>query len=209
VEIHVLQGDREIASGNRTIGRFHLDGIPPAPRGVPQIEVTFDIDADGILSVSAKDKATGKEQSVRIEASSGLSSDEIEKMRTDARDHAAEDKKRREDAEKANSASALIYTTEKNLKDYGEKISADKKARIEAALERLKQVHNENNAAEIESAMDQLNEAWAAASEDLQKAYQEAAGGENGDPAGEAPADDEADEVKDVDYEVVDEEEEK
>ncbi len=211
VEIHVLQGDREVASGNRTIGRFHLDGIPPAPRGVPQIEVTFDIDADGILSVSAKDKATGKEQSIRIEASSGLSKDEIEKMRTDAREHAAEDKKKREEVEKTNAASALIYTTEKNLKEYGDKISPDKRAKIDSALERLKQVHGEGtNAAEIESAMDQLNEAWAAASEDLQKAYQEAAQGdasENGAPAGEPAADE--DEVKDVDFEVVDEEEEK
>lgn len=211
VEIHVLQGDREVASGNRTIGRFHLDGIPPSPRGIPQVEVTFDIDADGILSVSAKDKATGKEQSVRIEASSGLSNEEIEKMRTDAREHASEDKKRREEAEKTNAASALIYTTEKNLKDYGEKISPDKKARIEAALERLKQVHNENKADEMESSMDQLNEAWAAASEDLQKAYQEAAATGDGAPVdGEAPpASDDPDEVKDVDYEVVDEEEEK
>lgn len=211
VEIHVLQGDREVASGNRTIGRFHLDGIPPSPRGIPQVEVTFDIDADGILSVSAKDKATGKEQSVRIEASSGLSSEEIEKMRTDAREHASEDKKRREEAEKTNAASALIYTTEKNLKDYGEKISPDKKARIEAALERLKQVHSENKTEEMESSMDQLNEAWAAASEDLQKAYQEAAAAGDGAPVdGEAPpAGDDPDEVKDVDYEVVDEEEEK
>ncbi len=211
VEIHVLQGDREVASGNRTIGRFHLDGIPPSPRGVPQIEVTFDIDADGILSVSAKDKATGKEQSVRIEASSGLSKEEIEKMRTDAREHAADDKKKREEAEKTNAASALIYTTEKNLKEYGDKITAEKRAKIDSALERLKQVHSEENATEIESAMDQLNEAWAAASEDLQKAYQEAAqaeAGGDGAPAGEgAPADD--DEVKDVDFEVVDEEEEK
>lgn len=213
VEIHVLQGDREVASGNRTIGRFHLDGIPPSPRGVPQIEVTFDIDADGILSVSAKDKATGKEQSVRIEASSGLSKDEIEKMRTDAREHASEDKKKREEAEKTNAASALIYTTEKNLKEYGDKISPEKRALIDGALERLKQVHGEENATEIESAMDQLNEAWAAASEDLQKAYQEAAqaeaAGGDGAPADAegAPVDDE--EVKDVDFEVVDEEEEK
>ena len=212
VEIHVLQGDREIATGNRTIGRFHLDGIPPAPRGMPQIEVTFDIDADGILSVGAKDKATGKEQTIRIEASSGLSKEEIEKMRNDAREHAAEDKKRREEAEKSNAASALIYTTEKNLNEYGEKISPDKRAKIDGALERLKQAHNEDAAAEeLESAIDQLNEAWAAASEDLQKAYQEAAAAEaaaggDGAPAPEAGEDEE---VKDVDFEVVDEEEEK
>ena len=218
VEIHVLQGDREIASGNRTIGRFHLDGIPPMPRGVPQIEVTFDIDADGILNVSAKDKATGKEQSIRIEASSGLSQDEIEKMRADAREHAAEDKKRREDAEKTNEASALIYTTEKNLKEYGDKIDATKKAHIESALERLKDVHNNNRMEELDSALSQLNEAWAAAQEDLQKAYQEAAAANNGDTAeggvnGDASASsngaDESEDVKDVDFEVVDEEEEK
>ena len=211
VEIHVLQGDREIASGNRTIGRFHLDGIPPAPRGVPQIEVSFDIDADGILSVGAKDKATGKEQTIRIEASSGLSQDEIEKMRNDAREHAAEDKKRREEAEKANSASALIYTTEKNLNEYGDKISPDKRAKIDGVLERLKQVHSEDaSSEELESAMDQLNEAWAAASEDLQKAYQEAASAEaaggDGAPTPEGPVDEE---VKDVDFEVVDEDEDK
>ena len=209
VEIHVLQGDRQIATGNRTIGRFHLDGIPPMPRGVPQIEVTFDIDADGILNVSAKDKATGKEQSIRIEASSGLSQDEIEKMRADARDHAAEDKKRRDEVEKTNEASALIYTTEKNLKEYGEKIDADKRARIDGALERLKEVNNSNNLAELDSAISQLNEAWAAASEDLQKAYQEASAKADGGANG-APANDGADEdVKDVDYEVVDEEDEK
>ena len=214
VEIHVLQGDREIATGNRTIGRFHLDGIPPMPRGVPQIEVTFDIDADGILNVSAKDKATGKEQSIRIEASSGLSQDEIEKMRADAREHAAEDKKRREDAEKTNEASALIYTTEKNLKEYGDKIDATKKAHIESALERLKDVHNNNRMEELDSALSQLNEAWAAAQEDLQKAYQEAANANAGDgaPTGEPTASttaDDSEDVKDVDFEVVDEEEEK
>ena len=137
VEIHVLQGDREMAAYNRTIGRFHLDGIPPAPRGVPQVEVTFDIDANGILSVSAKDKATNKEQSIRIEASSGLSEEEIEKMRKDAREHAAEDKKRREEIDKVNAADSLIYSSEKNLNEYGDKLPADKKAKIEAGLERL------------------------------------------------------------------------
>ena len=214
VEIHVLQGDREIASGNRTIGRFHLDGIPPMPRGVPQIEVTFDIDADGILNVGAKDKATGKEQSIRIEASSGLSQDEIEKMRTEAREHAAEDKKRREEAEKSNEASALIYTTEKNLKEYGDKIDPDKRVHIESALGRLKEVHNSNNSVELESALQQLNDAWGAAQEDLQKAYQEAAAQASGEADatnGEATAstNGEEEDVKDVDYEVVDEEEDK
>ena len=210
VEIHVLQGDREMAQDNRTIGRFHLDGIPPAPRGIPQIQVSFDIDADGILSVSAKDQATGKEQTIRIEASSGLTQDEIENMRNEARTHAAEDKKKREFAEKANSASALIYSSEKNLKDYGDKIPAEKRARIEGALERLKQVNDENKLDELDSALDQLNEAWADANEDMQKAYQEAAAAEGGaEGDGAAPAGEGEDEVKDVDYEVVDEEEEK
>ncbi|MEZ4698904.1 MAG: molecular chaperone DnaK [Rhodothermales bacterium] len=207
VEIHVLQGDREMAEGNRTIGRFHLDGIPPAPRGIPQIQVSFDIDADGILSVSAKDQSTGKEQTIRIEASSGLSKDEIEKMRTDARSHANEDKKRRENVEKTNSANALVYTTEKNLKDYGDKISSDKRAKIDAALERLKQATaNGTDVAEIDSALAQLNDAWAAAGEDLHKASQEAASAE-GAPASDAG--EPGEEVKDVDYEVVDEEDDK
>ncbi|HMB90238.1 MAG TPA: molecular chaperone DnaK, partial [Rhodothermales bacterium] len=170
VEIHVLQGDREIASGNRTIGRFHLDGIPPAPRGVPQIEVAFDLDADGILNVSAKDKATGKEQSIRIEASSGLTEAEIEKMRQSAKEHAAEDKKRKEEVEKLNQADSLIYQTEKNLEEFGEKLSAENKAKIEAAHERLKEAHKERNFTEIDSAMEQLNEAWNAASTEMYQA---------------------------------------
>jgi molecular chaperone DnaK len=201
VEIHVLQGDRTMAVDNRTIGRFHLDGLPPAPRGVPQIEVTFDIDADGILNVSAKDKATGKEQSIRIEASSGLSEAEIEQMRKAAREHAAEDKQRREQVDKLNTADALIFSTEKNLKDYGDKLPADKRQKIEAALERLKQVHKEQQVEQTESAIEQLNAAWSEASEDLYRAQQEpeAAGGPPppGDGAGEP-------EVKDVDFEVVD-----
>ncbi|MBO6576056.1 MAG: molecular chaperone DnaK [Rhodothermales bacterium] len=208
VEIHVLQGDRTMATDNRTIGRFHLDGIPPAPRGMPQVEVTFDIDANGILNVSAKDKATGKEQSIRIEASSGLTDAEIEKMRTDAKAHADEDKKKREEADKVNSADALIFSTEKNLTEYGDKLPADKKAKIEASLERLKEAHKNKDLTEIESAMQQLNEAWNEASQDLYNAQQEAATAEaSGDgAAGEAP-DVEAEEVKDVDFEVVDEDE--
>jgi molecular chaperone DnaK len=208
VEIHVLQGEREMAAYNRTIGRFHLDGIPPAPRGVPQIEVTFDIDADGILNVSAKDKATGKEQSIRIEASSGLSEEEIEKMQQDAKAHAEEDKKRREEVEKMNQADSLIYSTEKNLDEYGDKLSADNRAKIESALERLKEVHENKTMAEMDSAIEQLNEAWNAASEELYQAQQDEAThtqqpGANGAGA-EAAADED---VKDVDYEVVDEDE--
>ena len=209
VEIHVLQGDRSMAADNRTIGKFHLDGIPPAPRGMPQIEVTFDIDANGILHVAAKDKATGKEQSIRIEASSGLTEAEIEKMRSDAKAHADEDRKKREEVDKVNSADSLIFTSEKNLKEYGEKIPADKKAKIESALERLKEVHKARNLTEIESAMQQLNEAWNEASQDLYKAQQEAAASEapsDGAPTEEAEGEAE---VRDVDYEVVEDDEEK
>ena len=212
VEIHVLQGDREMAVDNRTIGRFHLDGIPPAPRGLPQIEVTFDIDANGILSVAAKDKATGKEQNIRIEASSGLSEQEIEKMRTDAKAHADEDKKKRAQVEKRNQADSLVYSTEKNLKEYGDKIPADKRAKIESAIERLKEAQKGESLTELESALEQVNSAWNEASEDLYKAQQEAAasGGEAGgagDVGTEAGGGDEG--VKDVDYEVVDEDDEK
>jgi molecular chaperone DnaK len=211
VEIHVLQGDRPMAVDNRTIGRFHLDGIPPAPRGMPQIEVTFDIDADGILNVSAKDKATGKEQSIRIEASSGLNEEEIEKMRKAAREHAAEDKQRREAVDKLNAADTLIFSTEKNLADYGDKLPAEKRAKIDTALERLKEVHKNQNTDQLESAMEQLNAAWSEASEDIYKAQQEAAAGD-GAPAGEPgaqPGTEPADEVKDVDFEVVDEDDTK
>ncbi len=205
VEIHVLQGDRSMASDNRTIGKFYLDGIPPAPRGIPQIEVTFDIDANGILSVSAKDKATGKEQSIRIEASSGLTEQEIEKMRADAKAHADDDKKKRDEADKINAADSLIFTSEKNLGEFGEKLSADKKAKIEAGLERLKEAHKSRNLLEIESAMEQLNQAWSEASEEMYAAQQE-------QPAeGQADADAEAGDsgdIKDVDYEVVEDAEE-
>jgi len=204
VEIHVLQGDRELAAYNRTIGRFHLDGIPPAPRGIPQIEVTFDIDANGILNVSAKDKATGKEQQIRIEASSGLSEAEIEKMRQDAKAHAEEDRKKRQQVEKQNQADTLVYSTEKNLKDYGDKLSAEKRSKIEAALERLKQVQKSEDITELESAIEQVNQAWSEASQELYQAQQEAASAsDNG------AADASAEDVKDADYEVVDENDEK
>lgn len=206
VEIHVLQGDRSMAVDNRTVGRFHLDGIPPAPRGVPQVEVTFDIDADGILSVSAKDKATGKEQSIRIEASSGLSEQEIEAMRKAARENAAEDAKRKDSVDKLNQADSLIFSTEKNLAEYGDKIPADKRAQIEGALERLKEVHKNQNLDEIESAVEQLNGAWSAASEDLYKAQQadaEAGGAQAAADAQATPPG--GDGAEDADFEVVDE----
>ncbi len=210
VEIHVLQGNREMATYNRTIGRFHLDGIPPAPRGIPQVEVAFDIDADGILHVHAKDRATGKEQKIRIEASSGLSETEIEQMKQQAKEHAAEDKKKREEVEKLNQADSLIYQTEKNLKEFGEKISDDNKSKIEAALERLRAVHKEANFAEIDSALEQLNQAWNAASTEMYQAQQEAAAaGGDGAPDPEPSAEPGEEEIRDVDFEVVDEDDEK
>lgn len=199
VEIHVLQGERTMASDNKTIGRFHLDGIPPAQRGVPQIEVTFDIDANGLLNVSAKDKATGKEQKIRIEASSGLSKEDIEKMKQEAAANADNDQKMREEAEKLNMADNLIFSTEKQLKEYGEKIPAEKKTAIEAALEELKKAHTARDLAAIEPAMTSLNAAWEAASADMYKATQE--GEQAAGP--EANAADKTDDVTDVDYEEV------
>ena len=173
VEIHVLQGERPMARDNKSIGRFHLDGIAPAPRGIPQIEVTFDIDANGILNVSAKDKATGKEQKIRIEASSGLSEDEIKRMRDEAKANEAADKAEREKADKINEADAMIFQSEKNLKDYGDKIPADKKAAIESALTQLKSAYESKDINSINSALENINNAWHAASEDMAKAAQQ------------------------------------
>lgn len=170
VEIHILQGERPMANQNRTIGRFHLDGIPPAPRGVPQIEVTFDIDANGILHVAAKDKATGKEQKIRIEASSGLTDEEIKRMKDEATANAEADKKAKEEVEKINAADALIFSTEKQLKEYGDKLSADKKSAIETSLKKLKDAHTAKDFAAIEIAQTELQEAWNAASEEMYKA---------------------------------------
>ncbi|MXW64982.1 MAG: molecular chaperone DnaK [Bacteroidetes bacterium SB0662_bin_6] len=210
VEIHVLQGDRQMAMHNRTIGRFHLDGIPPAPRGIPQIEVTFDIDANGILDVTAKDNATGKKQNIRIEASSGLSDQEIEKMRQDAQTHAEEDQKKREQVEKLNQADSLAYSTEKNLKEYGDKIPAEKKAKVEAALERLKEVRKNDESPDLDSALEQLNQAWGEAAEDMYKAQQAAAQEEASADAGAGADQEEAagDGSVDADFEVIDEDEE-
>ena len=179
VEIHVLQGERPMAADNKTIGRFHLDGIPPAPRGVPQIEVTFDIDANGIINVSATDKGTGKTHDIRIEASSGLTQEEIERMKRDAEANAEADKKAQEVATKMNEADALIFQTEKQLKEFGDKIPADKKSAIESALEELKGAYESKDIAAINVALEKINEAWKKASEDIYKAQQEggAAGG--------------------------------
>ena len=200
VEIHILQGERPMAAQNRTIGRFHLDGIPPAQRGIPQVEVTFDIDANGILHVAAKDKATGKEQKIRIEASSGLSDEDIKKMKAEAEANADADIKAKEEAEKVNQADSLIFQTEKQLKEFGDKIPAEKKAAIESAFESLKTAHQSRDLAGIESGLESLNAAWAAASEDMYKASQDAEGGNAGGP--EAQAGEQA-EVQDVDFEEV------
>jgi len=205
VEIHVLQGERAMAADNKTIGRFHLDGIPPAQRGVPQIEVTFDIDANGIIHVTAGDKATGKTQDIRIEASSGLTEDEIKKMKADADANAEADKKAKEVAEKINGADSMIFQTEKQLKEFGEKLSADKKTPIESALVELKKAHESKDLAQIDAAMEKINEAWKAASEEMYKAEQDgqqAQGAPTGD-AGNAEPKNEGDNVEDVDFEEV------
>ena len=205
VEIHVLQGERAMAADNNTIGRFHLDGIPPAGRGIPQIEVTFDIDANGIIKVSALDKGTNKSHEIRIEASSGLSEEEIEKMKQDAEANADADKNARETADKINTADGMIFQTEKQLKEFGDKLSDDKKGPIEAALEELKKAHESKEIAQIDAAMEKINEAWKAASEEMYKAQQEAqAGGaapDQGQP--EAGSNAEGDNVEDVDFEEV------
>lgn len=213
VEIHVLQGERPMAKDNRSIGRFHLDGIPPAPRGVPQIEVTFDIDANGILNVSAKDKGTGKEQKIRIEASSGLSDEEIEKMKKEAEANAESDKQAKEKIEKINQADSLIFQTEKQLKEFGDKLSEGNKTAIDGALKKLKEAHASQDLAAIETAMNELNTAWSAASQEIYQA-QQAAGGAEGAAGAGAPGGEEANagsdsEVSDVEFEEVDEDKKK
>jgi molecular chaperone DnaK len=182
VTINVLQGERPMARDNKQIGMFNLDGIPAAPRGVPQIEVTFDIDANGILSVSAKDKATGKEQNIRIEASSGLSDDEIKRMKAEAEANAEADKKEKERIDKLNQADGMIFQTEKQLKELGDKIPADKKAPIEAALGKLKDAHKSQNLDAIDAAMKELNDAFHAASQDMYNAANAAQGGAQASP---------------------------
>jgi molecular chaperone DnaK len=177
VQIHVIQGERPMAAQNKSLGMFNLDGIPPAPRGVPQIEVTFDIDANGILNVSAKDKGTGKEQKIRIEAGSGLTKEEIEKMKAEAKANEASDKIEKDRVEKLNEADSLIFQTEKQLKEFGEKIPADKKAPIESALETLKVAHQAQDVTQVTAALEAMNAAWTAASEDIYKA--QADGGAN------------------------------
>ncbi|MDA0677680.1 MAG: molecular chaperone DnaK [Bacteroidetes bacterium] len=209
VEIHVIQGERPMAADNKTIGRFHLDGIPPAPRGTPQIEVTFDIDANGIIKVSATDKANGKTQNIRIEASSGLTQEEIDRMKAEAEANSEADKKAKESAETLNEADQMIFQTEKQLSEFGDKLSADKKKPIEEALEELKKVHQTKELDAIKPALDKINEAWKAASEELYKAQAEA--GDSHNPTGGAQtggADSASnasgsDSVEDVDFEEV------
>lgn len=202
VEIHVLQGERSMAADNKTIGRFHLDGIPPAQRGVPQIEVTFDIDANGIINVSAKDKGTNKEQNIRIEASSGLTEEEIEKMKKEAEANADADKKAKEKVDKLNEADSMVFQTEKQLKEFGDKLSADKKKPIEDALEELKKAHASQDVEQIQPALDKINEAWKAASEEMYKATADAQ--QNGAATADSPEPSkEGDDVQDVDFEEV------
>ena len=209
VQIHVVQGERSMAKDNKSLGMFNLDGIPPAPRGVPQIEVMFDIDANGIMHVTAKDKGTGKEQKIHIEAGSGLSKEEVEKMKAEAKANEATDKAEREKIDKLNQADSLIFQTEKQLKEYGDKVPADKKAAIESAAEKLKEAHKQQDIAGIDAAMADLNNAWTAASEDIYKSGQagpdagaqqaQADPGQQSGQAGNAGADD----VTDVPYEEV------
>lgn len=204
VEIHVLQGERPMAKDNKTIGRFHLDGIPPAPRGTPQIEVTFDIDANGIIKVSATDKATNKSQDIRIEASSGLTEEEIQKMKQEAEANAEADKAQKETADKLNEADGMIFQTEKQLKEFGDKLSGDKKKPIEDALEELKKAYETKDVNTIQPALDKINEAWKTASEEMYKAQAEAQQGTPGADAGSASQNgEESADVEDVDFEEV------
>ena len=210
VEIHVLQGERPMAKDNKTIGRFHLDGIPPAQRGVPQIEVTFDIDANGIINVSALDKATNKSQDIRIEASSGLTEEEIEKMKKDAEANAEADSKAKEEVDKLNSADQMIFQTEKQLKDFGDKLSDDKKKPIESALEDLKKAYESKDLEKIDETLNTINEAWKNASEEMYKAQAESGAGQPAEGATSdsqnTNTDSKGDDVQDVDFEEVKEE---
>ncbi len=203
VEIHVLQGERAMAKDNKTIGRFHLDGIPPAPRGVPQIEVTFDIDANGIIHVSALDKQTNKSKDIRIEASSGLSQEEIERMKAEAAANAEADKKARETAEKVNTADSMIFQTEKQLKENGDKLSDAVKKPIEDALAELKKAHEAKDIAGIDAAMEKINKAWEAAAPEMQKANQEQGAQASAGPDASAGGNSSDDKVEDVDFEEV------
>ena len=210
VEIHILQGERQMANDNRTLGRFHLDGIPPAPRGIPQVEVTFDIDANGMLHVSAKDKGTNKEQSIRITSSSGLSKEEVDKMKTDATAHAAEDRQKREEIDLKNQADNLVFQTEKQLKDFGDKVSGEARGKVESANEKLREALKTGNLAAIKSAKDTLDAAWNEASAQMYQQATNAAGQQpgqgpqQGPPGGDPQKGPEEKKVEDAQYEVVD-----
>ncbi|MBL7745614.1 MAG: molecular chaperone DnaK, partial [Chitinophagaceae bacterium] len=205
VQIHVLQGERSMSKDNKSLGIFNLDGIPPAPRGVPQIEVIFDIDANGILHVTAKDKGTGKEQKIHIEAGSGLSKEEVEKMKAEAKANEATDKAEREKVDKLNQADSLVFQTEKQIKEYGDKIPADKKGAIETAVAKLKEAHKAQNIAGIDTAMAELNAAWTAASQDIYNAQQQGAqpGAQPEEGNGQTAGAGASDNVTDVPYEEV------
>lgn len=205
VEVHVLQGERPMAKDNKTIGRFHLDGIAPAPRGIPQIEVTFDIDANGILNVSAKDKTSGKEQKIRIEASSGLTEEEIKRMKQEAEANAESDKQAREKVDKLNQTDSLIFQTEKQLKEYGDKISAGNISAIEGALGRLKEAYGKQDVPAVEAAMDELNKTWQSASQEIYQAQQAASVGSSANSNGtQANNSNDLEEATDVEFEEVD-----
>jgi molecular chaperone DnaK len=207
VQIHVLQGERSMSKDNKSLGIFNLDGIPPAPRGIPKIEVTFDIDANGILHVTAKDQGSGKEQKIHIEAGSGLSKDEVERMKAEARANEAADKVEREKVDKLNAADSLVFQTEKQLKEFGDKIPADKKSAIETAANKLKEAHKAQNIAGIDSATAELNAAWTAASQDIYNQQQAGQAGAQPGPGAQdqqhAGASANADNVTDVPYEEV------
>jgi molecular chaperone DnaK len=203
VEIHVIQGERSMAKDNKTIGRFHLDGIPPSPRGVPQIEVTFDIDANGIIQVTALDKATNKSQDIRIEASSGLTEEEIDKMKKEAEANAESDKKLKEEADVLNSADTMIFQTDSQLKEFGEKLSDDKKKPIQDALEALKKSYESKNLELIKTDLEKINEAWKNASEELYKAQAESSKETEKSTVNDNKKTKDDDDVQDVDFEEV------
>jgi molecular chaperone DnaK len=205
VEINILQGERPMANDNRTLGRFHLDGIPPAPRGVPQVEVTFDIDANGILHVNAKDKATNKEQSIRITSSSGLSNEEIEKMKRDAKEHAADDKKKKESVEIRNQADSLVFQTKKQMEEMKDKLAADDKSKLETEIKKVEDAIAANNSDQMKTATESLNKVWnEVASKLYQQASQQQPGGEQQANSGAEQPKEEKDNVQDASYEVVD-----
>lgn len=204
VEIHILQGERPMANDNRTLGRFHLDGIPPAPRGIPQIEVTFDIDANGILHVNAKDKATNKEQSIRITSSSGLSNEEIDKMKRDAKEHAAEDKMKKESVDVRNQADSLVFQTKKQIEEMKDKLSADAKSKLETEIKKVEEAIAANNSEQMKSATESLNKVWNEIASQLYQQAGQQQGNQQQPATGSEQTNDKKENVQDASYEVVD-----